>query len=53
MHAYCAKCKVQRELTQAQRVTTQNGRPALMGTCAVCGATLYKAGATLTPQEDA
>lgn len=49
LDAYCSKCKVRRALTQAQQTITQNGRSGVIGTCAVCGSSLYKAGATLPP----
>ncbi len=49
LYPYCGKCKVQRELTQAQQTITLAGRVAVIGTCAVCGCGLYKAGATLPP----
>ncbi len=40
--AYCVKCKAKREMQDAQRVTMQNGRPAMKGKCPVCGTTLFK-----------
>jgi len=39
--AYCMKCRTKREFT-GQLVTLKNGRPALQGTCPVCGTKLTK-----------
>ena len=40
--AYCVKEKKVREMTNVQRVTMKNGRPALKGNCSVCGTGMYK-----------
>jgi len=40
--AYCIKCKEKREMLDTERVTMKNGRPALKGTCSVCGTGMYK-----------
>jgi len=40
--AYCVKCKTQRPMQGAQRVTLSNGRPALKGTCPVCHSGLFR-----------
>jgi hypothetical protein len=37
MEGYCVRCRDRRELKDPQRVTLSNGRPALQGTCPVCG----------------
>ena len=37
--AYCMKCREKREFT-GSLVTLKNGRPALQGTCPVCGGSL-------------
>lgn len=42
--AYCVKCKQKREIQGAHEVTMKNGRRAVRGTCAVCGATLNRLG---------
>lgn len=42
MQAYCVKCKASRNMTEAQIVTTQNGRKAAKGKCPVCGTTMMK-----------
>lgn len=39
--AYCMKCRTKREFT-GQLVTLKNGRPAMQGTCPVCGTKLTK-----------
>jgi hypothetical protein len=38
--AYCVKCKTKREIKDPQEVTMKNGRPAIRGTCKVCGTTV-------------
>ncbi len=40
--AYCVKCKAKVEVKDGQEVKMKNGRPALKGTCAVCGTGVYK-----------
>src|SRR6266568_1082220 len=44
VEAYCVKCKNKRMLEGAHEVTMKNGRPAISGTCPVCGTTLYRIG---------
>ena len=44
MQAYCFKCKVKREVRNAQSVVMKNGKPATRGTCAVCGAKVFTIG---------
>jgi hypothetical protein len=39
--AYCMKCRQKREFT-GSLVTLKNGRPALQGSCPVCGTKLTK-----------
>ena len=39
---YCVKCWDVREITDPQRVTLSNGRPALKGTCPLCGARMTR-----------
>jgi Domain of unknown function (DUF5679) len=36
---FCVKCKKKTEMKDPQRVTMKNGKPALKGTCSVCGTT--------------
>jgi RNase P subunit RPR2 len=42
--AYCVKCKAKREVKDAQNITMKNGKPALSGTCPVCGTKMFKIG---------
>jgi pimeloyl-ACP methyl ester carboxylesterase len=44
IEAYCAKCKKKVPMQDAREVTMKNGRPALRGTCPVCGTGLFRAG---------
>jgi hypothetical protein len=37
MQGYCLKCREKREMQDPQEVTLKNGRPAMQGTCPVCG----------------
>ena len=43
--AYCVKCKAKREIKGAQKITMKNGKPAVTGTCPVCGTKVFKIGA--------
>jgi hypothetical protein len=40
--AYCVKCREKREIKNPEEVTMKNGRPALQGTCPVCGTKLFR-----------
>ncbi len=42
MEAYCMKCKEMKTMQDAQTVTMKNGRPAMQGTCGVCGTKLFR-----------
>ena len=42
--AYCVKCKTKREVKDAQQITMKNGKPALKGSCPVCGTSMFKIG---------
>ena len=44
VEAYCVKCKKKMAMQDPQEVTTKNGRPALRGTCPVCGTGLFRIG---------
>ena len=44
IEAYCTKCKSKTVMLNPQEVTTKNGRPALRGTCSVCGTGQYRMG---------
>ena len=39
---YCVKCKAKRAISNAKQVKMANGRPALKGTCPVCGTGMFK-----------
>ena len=56
MEAYCMKCKVKKEIKEAQAVFTATGTPATQGVCPECGTKLFRMGRTeahkgLTPPE--
>ncbi|BCL78198.1 hypothetical protein ccbrp13_06630 [Ktedonobacteria bacterium brp13] len=40
--AYCVKCKEKRDMNDAHQITMRNGKPALQGTCTVCGTKLTR-----------
>lgn len=42
MTGYCMKCKETREMKDAKDVVMKNGRPAVNGTCSVCGTKMFK-----------
>ena len=42
--AYCFKCRQKREIKDPKPVTLKNGRPAVQGTCPVCGTKLFRIG---------
>ncbi len=44
IQAYCVKCKKKVTMQNPHRVTMKNGRPAMRGTCPVCGTGLYRIG---------
>jgi DNA topoisomerase-1 len=46
LQAYCVKCKTKRDIQNPQAVYTERGAPGTRGSCAVCGTTLFKMGAT-------
>lgn len=37
MEGYCLKCREKREMEDPKEVTLKNDRPAMQGTCPVCG----------------
>ena len=47
VEAYCVKCKAKREMKAPQNSTMKNGKPAVKGTCPVCGTGMFKIGATV------
>jgi hypothetical protein len=42
--AYCVKDKRKVEVVNPQRITMKNGKPALQGTCPICGNKVFKIG---------
>lgn len=40
--AYCVKCREKREMQNARRIVTKNGRNAMEGTCPVCSTRLFR-----------
>ena len=42
MEAYCVKCKAKREIKDGKEVVLKNGRPAMKGTCPVCGTKIMR-----------
>jgi RNase P subunit RPR2 len=42
MEAYCVKCKKKTEIKDPKEVTMKNGRPAVTGTCTVCGTKVFR-----------
>lgn len=44
MEGRCMKCKENREIKDAKQITMKNGRPAVEGTCSVCGSKIFKIG---------
>ena len=43
--AYCVKCKAKREMKNPQQITMKNGKPAIKGTCPICGNSVFRIGA--------
>ncbi len=44
MEGYCVRCNTRRTMVDAQPTTTKTGRPAVSGTCEVCGTRIFKMG---------
>ena len=42
--AYCVKDKRKVEIKTPQQVTMKNGKPALKGTCPICGSSVFRIG---------
>ena len=42
MDAYCLKCRTKREIRNLANVTLKNGRPAVHGSCSVCGTKVFR-----------
>jgi len=44
MQGYCVKCRVKREMKNAEPVTMKNGKPATQGICPTCGTKMFRLG---------
>ena len=44
VQGYCVKCKAKQEMNDPKQITMKNGRPAVTGTCPVCGTKMFKIG---------
>lgn len=42
LEAYCVKCKEKREIQSAENVTLKNGKPAVTGSCPICGTKVFR-----------
>ncbi len=42
MTGYCMRCKERRDMRAFESTTMKNGRPAVRGKCAICGAGMFK-----------
>jgi len=42
--AYCMKCRQKREIKDSKQITMKNNRPAVQGTCPVCGTKVFRIG---------
>jgi hypothetical protein len=47
VEGFCVKCKAKREIQNPTNVTLKNGKPAIKGTCPVCGTTIMIIGKKL------
>ncbi len=43
-NGYCVKCREKRDMTNEEKVTMKNGKPATKGVCPVCGTKMFKIG---------
>lgn len=41
---YCVKCRAKREVSNPEKVTMKNGKPAMKGKCPVCGTSMFRIG---------
>jgi len=44
MQAYCMKDRKKVEIQNPKNVTLKNGRPAVQGTCPICGTKVFRIG---------
>ena len=45
VEAYCVKCRQKRDVKDPKKIVMKNGKPAIQGTCPVCGTKLFRIGA--------
>ncbi|KKT84698.1 MAG: hypothetical protein UW84_C0051G0002 [Candidatus Collierbacteria bacterium GW2011_GWA2_44_99] len=45
MQIYCVKCRAKKEVSEFERVTMKNGKPAVKSVCPTCGTKMFKIGA--------
>jgi NAD-dependent SIR2 family protein deacetylase len=45
VQAYCVKCRQKRDVKNPKNVTMKNKKPAVTGSCPVCGTKLFRIGA--------
>ncbi len=45
VEAYCVKCRAKRDVKDPKKIIMKNGKPAIQGTCPVCGPKLFRIGA--------
>jgi len=50
--AYCVRCKAKRNMSSPKAAKMKNGRPAMRGTCSVCGAGMFRIGSSKPKKED-
>jgi len=44
VQAYCVKCRKKVEIKNPEKVTLKSGRPAIKGTCPICGTKVFRIG---------
>ncbi len=44
MAMYCVKCRAKKDVTEFEKLTMKNGKPATKAVCEVCGTTMFKIG---------
>jgi len=46
VQAYCMKCRKKVDIKDLKKVTLKNGRPAVQGSCPICGTKVFRIGKT-------
>lgn len=44
VEAFCVKCKKKRTIQNPRQIVMKNKRPAVQGTCPVCGTKIFRIG---------